>query len=58
MGKVIRVDEEVFAILMDLKVRLEVATGRPCSINRVLAFLVALRWHDGNAEEGDGEDEA
>jgi hypothetical protein len=42
MSKVIRVDAEVYSLLLKAKADLEAATGQPRSFNDAVAFLIAL----------------
>ncbi len=41
MSKVIRVDAEVYSLLLKAKTDLEAATSRPRSFNDAIAFLIA-----------------
>ena len=42
MSKIIRVDAEVYSLLLKTKADLEAATGRPRSFNDAVAFLIAM----------------
>ncbi len=60
-SRVMRVDHEVYGRLLEVKHRLEMATGKVVSISRTCAFLVALsvgesqgRPRDDRPEEPQG----
>jgi hypothetical protein len=41
-SRVIRVDTEVYAKILEVKARLEASTAKVCSLGDTLAFLVAM----------------
>lgn len=41
-SRLIRVDAEVYERVIQIKARLELATGKPCSAGDAVAFLVAF----------------
>jgi hypothetical protein len=50
-SRVIRVDAEVYAKILEVKARLEAATGRVQSIGDTVAFLVAMSMPSDRARE-------
>ena len=60
-SRTIRVDEEVYGVLLEAKHRLEMATGKAVSVGKACAFLVALSAAEREglpAEHGPEEFEA
>jgi hypothetical protein len=47
VGHIIRVDSEVYGVLIHAKALLELATGRPISLSDSVAFIMALRGIGG-----------
>ena len=47
MGRIVRVDSEVYGSLIRTKALLEMATGHPVSFSDAVAFIIAVRANAG-----------